>query len=178
MKLWLSQRNSLSMLSCLDTGRYFTTDDLTDTDSLLDHQDWPPFRRVGTFDPFTDDPRYAVKTVDICCTTGLLLVGGMAGQLLVCSLDIKREFDIPLTDVDLMEEDEEFVWKGQEALDVRSCQFRHPLGYRPLHILQLQPPSAITSLALTSDWGLLAAGQTRVGLDPVTILNRILKLIF
>ena len=112
------------MLSCLDTGRYFTTDDLTDTDSLLDHQDWPPFRRVGTFDPFTDDPRYAVKTVDICCTTGLLLVGGMAGQLLVCSLDIKREFDIPLTDVDLMEEDEEFVWKGQEALDVRSCQFR------------------------------------------------------
>ena len=124
MKLWLSQRNSLSMLSCLDTGRYFTTDDLTDTDSLLDHQDWPPFRRVGTFDPFTDDPRYAVKTVDICCTTGLLLVGGMAGQLLVCSLDIKREFDIPLTDVDLMEEDEEFVWKGQEALDVRSCQFR------------------------------------------------------
>ena len=160
VKLWQSQRNSLTLLSCLDTSRYFTTDEYNeDSDSVLGAEDWPPFRKVGVFDPFNDDPRYAIKTVDICPNTGLLVVGGMAGQLLVCSLDIKREFDIPLTDVDLMEEDEEFIWKGQDPLDVRSCQFRHPLGYRPLHILQLEPPSAITSLALNSDWNILAAGQ-------------------
>ena len=39
-----------------------------------------------------------------------------------------QEFDIPVTDVDIMTEDEDFEWRGQEALDVRSCQFRHPLG--------------------------------------------------
>ena len=44
----------------------------------------------------------------------------MAGQLVVCSLDIKREFDIPVTEVDIMEEDEDFVWKGQGGLGVRS----------------------------------------------------------
>ena len=27
VKLWLSQRNALSLLTCLDTARYFTTDD-------------------------------------------------------------------------------------------------------------------------------------------------------
>ena len=59
-------------------------------------------------------------------------------------------------------EDEEFEWRGQAGLGVRACQFRHPLGYRPHHVLQLEPPSAVTSLALHSDWGLLAAGQLMV----------------
>lgn len=63
--------------------------------------------------------RFAIKTVDLCRATGLLVVGGMAGQLVVCSLDIKREFDIPVTEVDIMEEDEDFVWKGQGGLGVR-----------------------------------------------------------
>ena len=27
VKLWLSQRNALSLLTCLDTARYFSTDD-------------------------------------------------------------------------------------------------------------------------------------------------------
>ena len=63
--------------------------------------------------------RFAIKTVDLCRATGLLVVGGMAGQLVVSSLDIKREFDIPVTEVDIMEEDEDFVWKGQGGLGVR-----------------------------------------------------------
>ena len=64
-----------------------------------------------------------------------------------------------MTDVDLMAEDEDFVWKGLEALDVRSCQFRHPAGFRPDDIVQLDPPSSITSLAINTDWGLVAAGH-------------------
>ena len=64
-----------------------------------------------------------------------------------------------MTDLDLMAEDEDFVWKGQEALDVRSCQFRHPTGFRPEDIVQLDPPSSVTSLAINTDWGLVAAGN-------------------
>ena len=66
-----------------------------------------------------------------------------------------------MTDVDLMAEDEDFVWKGLEALDVRSCQFRHPAGFRPDDIVQLDPPSSITSLAINTDWGLVAAGHSQ-----------------
>lgn len=32
-------------------------------DSQNDEEEWPPFRRVGTFDPYSDDPRLAVKRV-------------------------------------------------------------------------------------------------------------------
>ena len=52
----------------------------------------------------------------------------MAGQLVVSSLDIKREFDIPVTEVDIMEEDEDFVWKGQGGLGVRS-EYNHFVFY-------------------------------------------------
>lgn len=82
--------------------------------------EWPPFRRVGSFDPFSDDPRwtpvtstyttkidvatvtvtfplstmtacrFAIKTVELCPTSGLLLVGGIAGQLLFCRLECKK----------------------------------------------------------------------------------------
>ena len=45
--------------------------------------------------------RFAIKTVALCRSSGLLVVGGMAGQLLICHLDIKREFDIPVTEVRL-----------------------------------------------------------------------------
>ena len=72
-----------------------------------------------------------------------------------------QEFDIQVTDVDLMTEDEDFMWKGQTALDVRSCQFRHPPGFRPEDVVQLEPPSAVTSLAINTDWGLLAAGNSQ-----------------
>ena len=102
-----------------------------------------------------------MKTVSLCSRTGVLVVGGLAGQVLLCHLDNKREFDIAVTDLDLMAEDEDFVWKGQEALDVRSCQFRHPAGFRPEDIVQLDPPSSVTSLAINTDWGLVAAGNSQ-----------------
>ena len=41
----------------------------------------------------------------LCRSSGLLVVGGMAGQLLICNLDIKREFDIPVTEVRLWTDD-------------------------------------------------------------------------
>lgn len=34
-------------------------------DSQADEEEWPPFRRVGTFDPYSDDPRLAIKRVSI-----------------------------------------------------------------------------------------------------------------
>ena len=32
--------------------------------------EWPPFRKVGHFDPFSDDPRLAVKKVAFCSKSG------------------------------------------------------------------------------------------------------------
>ena len=44
-----------------------------------DSEPWPPFRRVGVFDPFMDDVRAAIKVIQLVDNT--LIVGGAAGQV-------------------------------------------------------------------------------------------------
>ena len=53
------------------------------------------------------------------------------------SSQIPQEYDVPVTDVDLMADDDDFEWKGQESLGIRACQFQHPRGFQPQHILQV-----------------------------------------
>ena len=49
---------------------------LSDNDSQISSDEWPPFRRVGNFDPFTDDPRYAEKMkVQIVIHFPFLVIG-------------------------------------------------------------------------------------------------------
>ena len=38
-------------------SHFVTTFPSDDNDSEMGSDDWPPFRKVGNFDPFTDDPR-------------------------------------------------------------------------------------------------------------------------
>lgn len=47
------------------------------------------------FDPYSDDPRLAVKKLFLCPVTGFLAVAGTAGQLVIASLcDEAAEKDI------------------------------------------------------------------------------------
>ena len=57
VKFWLSKMNSLKLITALDTARYFTTEEMADGSISEASTEWPPFRKVGNFDPFTDDPR-------------------------------------------------------------------------------------------------------------------------
>ena len=43
----------LEFIPC--ASRYFVAEDTDDRSDTMD--EWPPFRRVGRFDPFSDDPR-------------------------------------------------------------------------------------------------------------------------
>ena len=63
----------------IKTAKYFDTDDEPPAEE--DIEEWPPFRRVGEFDPYSDDPRLGIRRIDICKQTGALLVGGTAGQV-------------------------------------------------------------------------------------------------
>ena len=105
VKFWMSRENLLTHLTTLATGKFFKGED--DLDSLDgsredddEEEEWPPFRRfflkrhvlrtyktliyfrVGSFDPYSDDPRLAVKKVLFCGDSGVLVVGGTAGQVL------------------------------------------------------------------------------------------------
>ena len=42
--------------------------------------------QVGCFDPYSDDPRLAIKKVTLCPFTGTLIIAGTAGHLMVVKL--------------------------------------------------------------------------------------------
>jgi len=43
--------------------------------------------QVGTFDPYSDDPRLAVKKVALCPLSGTLVVAGTAGSIIVAQIN-------------------------------------------------------------------------------------------
>ena len=70
--------------------RYFISDDIDapreEDEDEEEEDEWPPFKKVGQFDPYSDDPRLAVKKVFFCGSTGKLVIGGTAGQVIICDL--------------------------------------------------------------------------------------------
>ncbi len=124
-----------------------------------DDEEWPPFRKVGHFDPYSDDPRFAVKKVTLCPTSGRVVVGGTAGQVLVfeiCKTDSEKS--VPLVKADLVTEKEGFTWKGHSSLIAKGGDIKQSSGYQPSCILQITPPAAVNSVSVKSEWGLVAAG--------------------
>lgn len=43
--------------------------------------------QVGTFDPYSDDPRLAVKKLALCPVSGTLVVAGTAGSVIVAKIN-------------------------------------------------------------------------------------------
>jgi lethal(2) giant larvae protein len=124
-----------------------------------EEDEWPPFRKVGHYDPYSDDPRLAVKKLSFCSSTGRLVIGGTAGQVVVCELaEHAKEKALTVLKSDLVTEKEGFAWKGHSSLTVRSNALKLEAGYQPSCVLQVSPPASINSLACSTEWGLVAAG--------------------
>uniref|UniRef100_A0A1B0FDF2 Lethal(2) giant larvae protein n=1 Tax=Glossina morsitans morsitans TaxID=37546 RepID=A0A1B0FDF2_GLOMM len=126
----------------------------------------PPFRKAGLFDPYSDDPRLAVKKLALCPKTGHLIVGGSAGQIVVADFvtDEVKKTPLRVNAMNLVSDRDGFVWKGHDQLNVRDTLLEadaEPIGDEGVHImgvLQVLPPASITCLALEANWGLVAAG--------------------
>lgn len=92
IRFWDATGNCLTLLTKFTSSALFNSSDelpdagLDNSNARDDDEDeWPPFRKVGTFDPYSDDPRLAVKKISFCAKTGVLVIGGTAGQLVVVS---------------------------------------------------------------------------------------------
>jgi lethal(2) giant larvae protein len=96
-------------------------DNLNDTDVALDDGE-PPFRKGGHFDPYSDDPRLAVKKLAFCPKTGVLTVAGTAGNVVMATLDKssdEQEQPLKVTTMNLVSDRDGFVWKGHDQLKVK-----------------------------------------------------------
>lgn len=126
----------------------------------------PPFRKSGLFDPYSDDPRLAVKKIALCPKTGKLIVGGTAGQIIIADFDgdnVPRGI-LKCSSMNLVSDRDGFVWKGHDQLNVRANLLEDdagPISENGVNItgvLQVLPPASITCLALEANWGLVSGG--------------------
>lgn len=163
VKLWSCSGISLSLLSVIKTNKFFIGDELDEPppeDEDDEEEEWPPFKKIGQYDPYSDDPRLAVKKVWFCPDSGRLVIGGTAGQVVIC--DLKDEANdkavLQVVKADLVTEKEGFTWKGHSALTVRSNELKLTPGFQPRFVVQVSPPASINSLSASSTWNLVAAG--------------------
>ncbi|XP_015674715.1 lethal(2) giant larvae protein homolog 2 [Protobothrops mucrosquamatus] len=162
VRFWNASGVCLNLLYKLTTVKVFLTDaDLNDNMNQLGEDEWPPLRKVGSFDPYSDDPRLGIQKIFLCKYSGYLAVAGTAGQVLVMELnDEEAEQGIDHAEADFLQDQEGYKWKGHERLKTRDGPVRFEPGFQPFVLVQCQPPAVVTSLALHSEWKLVAFGTS------------------
>ncbi|KAJ3601060.1 hypothetical protein NHX12_032033 [Muraenolepis orangiensis] len=130
-------------------------------DPREDEDEWPPFRKVGCFDPYSDDPRLGIQKISLCKYSNKLVVGGTAGQVLILGLSEERsDHQVVVSVVDLLQDREGFTWKGHGRLVPRSRPGPFPPGFQPQLLVQCLPPAAVTAVTLHAEWHLVAFGTS------------------
>ncbi|XP_042197041.1 lethal(2) giant larvae protein homolog 1 isoform X2 [Callorhinchus milii] len=161
VRFWDACGVSLKPLYRLGTANVFQTE--TDHGEGLapsGEEEWPPFRKVGCFDPYSDDPRLGVQKMCLCKYSGRLVVAGTAGQVLLLELGECEEQVLAVATVDLLQDREGFTWKGHDRLIPRSVPAGPAPGFQPRLLVQCVPPAAVTAIALHPEWQLLAFGTS------------------
>jgi len=161
VKFWSCGGFGLTPVATVKTAKFFVGDELDEPceDEDDEEDEWPPFRKVGKFDPYSDDPRFAVKKVTMCAETGVVVVGGTAGQVLVLqNKEVATEDKLVVAKAEMVTEKEGFVWKGHKSLSVKSGNVVQGVGLQVSCVMQITPPASITSMVISRQWGLLAAG--------------------
>ncbi|XP_072124636.1 lethal(2) giant larvae protein homolog 1 [Mobula birostris] len=162
VRFWDASGVSLKPLYKLATANIFQTDaDHNEGFSQCGEEEWPPFRKVGCFDPYSDDPRLGIQKISLCKYSSRLVVAGTAGQVIVMEFnDEKSERKISLSTVDLLQDREGFTWKGHDRLNPKDGLISFVSGFQPSFLLQCVPPAAVTAVALHTEWQLVAFGTS------------------
>lgn len=93
IRFWDVTHMTMTLIYRLRTSEYFQTDSTpldeqpTEVAGGNDGENWPPFRKVGTFDPYSDDPKLGIQKIYLCPLREILVVAGTAGQVLILSLN-------------------------------------------------------------------------------------------
>jgi len=159
VRFWDASSTSMSLLYKLSTASIFNVEIHGDHNSGEVEEEWPPFRKVGNYDPFSDDPRLGIQKIALCSLSETLVVAGTAGQVVVLRAEREeREIEVSSTTVNVVSDHDGFVWKGHEALGKKEGETTFAAGFQPVAVVQISPPAACTALAFHSEWQLVAAG--------------------
>uniref|UniRef100_A0A665WSJ3 Lethal giant larvae homologue 2 domain-containing protein n=1 Tax=Echeneis naucrates TaxID=173247 RepID=A0A665WSJ3_ECHNA len=169
VRFWDASGVALTPLYKLSTANVFHTDcdpsddpqDPSDDPDMQQEEEWPPFRKVGCFDPYSDDPRLGIQKISLCKYSNKLVVAGTAGQVIVLGLsDERSDHLVDVSVVDLLQDREGFTWKGHDRLEPRLKPAPFAPGFQPLVLVQCLPPASVTAVALHAEWNLIAFGTS------------------
>lgn len=169
VRFWDASGVALTPLYKLSTASVFHTDcdpiddpqDPSNDPDAQQEEEWPPFRKVGCFDPYSDDPRLGVQKISMCKYSSKLLVAGTAGQVIVMTLsDERSDHTVDISVVDLLQDREGFTWKGHDRLEPRLSPAPFPPGFQPLVLVQCMPPASVTAVTLHAEWNLISFGTS------------------
>ncbi|XP_039255699.2 lethal(2) giant larvae protein homolog 1-like isoform X1 [Styela clava] len=160
IKFWDATSVSMTPIMKLYTAYLFVTDgDNIDHDAFED--EYPPFRKVGEFDPYSDDPKLGIRKLAMCGQTGTIVAGGTAGQVFVFVLsDDAIESALVTKEVDILNERSGFTWKGHEKLTPKDIHLSMDPGYQVNNVVQAKPPASITAINVQAQWGLVGFGTS------------------
>ena len=82
VKFWNVSSLSYTLLYTISTSHLFENDFDGGPPPDDEEEDWPPFKKVGAFDPYADDPRFVIQKLLFCPVTKTLIVGGSGGQVI------------------------------------------------------------------------------------------------
>uniref|UniRef100_A0A671X3T7 LLGL scribble cell polarity complex component 1 n=1 Tax=Sparus aurata TaxID=8175 RepID=A0A671X3T7_SPAAU len=169
VRFWDASGVALTPLYKLGTANVFHTDcdpcddpqDPSNDPDMQQEEEWPPFRKVGCFDPYSDDPRLGIQKISLCKYSNKLVVAGTAGQVIVLGLsDERSDHMVDVSVVDLLQDREGFTWKGHDRLEPRLKPAPFPPGFQPLVLVQCLPPASVTAVALHAEWNLISFGTS------------------
>ncbi|XP_071814997.1 LLGL scribble cell polarity complex component 2-like isoform X3 [Apostichopus japonicus] len=160
VKFWDSSTTSLKFLYKLSTGNILQTE-MDGNEGNEEEEEWPPFRKAGLFDPFSDDPRLGITQIVMCPLTGKLLLGGSAGQVMYFQLEEKEMVRrVDAFNCRIVGEVDGFIWKGHGPLETKQEPVRQDPGFHCECVAQAWPPAGITSMAFQSLWEVGAFGTS------------------
>uniref|UniRef100_A0A667Z7G8 LLGL scribble cell polarity complex component 1 n=1 Tax=Myripristis murdjan TaxID=586833 RepID=A0A667Z7G8_9TELE len=169
VRFWDASGVALTPIYKLSTASVFHTDcdpsddpqDPSNDPDAQQEEEWPPFRKVGCFDPYSDDPRLGIQKISLCKYSNKLVVAGTAGQVIVLGLsDERSDHLVDVSVVDLLQDREGFTWKGHDRLEPRLKPAPFPPGFQPLVLVQCLPPASVTAVTLHAEWNLIAFGTS------------------
>ncbi|EDO48036.1 predicted protein [Nematostella vectensis] len=161
VQFWDVSQVEMQLMYTLSTSKMFISDHEGHDNGTqeVEEEGWPPFKKVGNFDPFSDDPRFAVQKILLSTENNMLTIAGNGGQILVYEInDQEKDIELQVTEIDLVEDKEKLQWKGHGPLAVKEGAVCTPRGFQPVQGVQFIPAAAISSLAVCPKWGALAAG--------------------
>ncbi|CAJ0947403.1 unnamed protein product, partial [Mesorhabditis belari] len=184
VKVWSAGEPSMQLLCTIETSREVagcseeassfiknsTESDSEESDCQVSDE-WPPFKKVGDYDPCSDDLRLAVQRIAFDPKSGTLAVGCRGGHALVYQLaDTPQTCDPPsILDCNLVKDQSSSISptiKAMKGVDPRDKALNYPTGYQPRPIssssssliVQLSPCVPVTSIAVIDQRSMIAVG--------------------